>query len=161
MVWLARGIWITATFLLAAWLLMLSYQIFTKTALTTIAASLSKPASSLASALSGNIGVAVFICSFAWMFVLSSVISNLIFGKQRRIFIQFLISLALTLTASALFDAFKWAGWDLSNPKTLLSNRYAQAFGNGWFCALYLSVPFVFMIALDVHAMMQAKRLPS
>ena len=157
-VWLAKGIWVTAVFLVAAWVLMLSYQVFTKTALTALATSLKGSASLLASALSSNISLAVFVCSFAWMFVLSSVISNLIFGKQKRIFIQFLISLALTVTAAALFDAFQWAGWDLSNPKTLLSNRYAQVFSNAWFSALYLSLPFAFMIAIDLRSMWKEQK---
>ena len=101
---LARGILVTSILLAVAWVLMLTYQIFTRTAFTTVASGL-KAVPYLASTLTSNIGLAVFICSFAWMFVLSTVISNLIFGKQRRIFIQFLIGLALTLTASALFDA--------------------------------------------------------
>ena len=134
---------------------MLSYQIFTGAALTTIASSLRGAVAFLGSPLGSNIALAVFVCSFAWMFVLSSVISELIFGKQKRIFVQFLIGLALTAAAGGLFDVFKWAGWDLSNPNTLLSNRYAQVFGNAWFSALYLSVPFLFMIAIDVRAMMR------
>jgi hypothetical protein len=112
----------------------------------------------LASSLRSNLGLAVFICSFAWMFVLSSVISTLVFGKQRRIFIQFLIGLVLTLTASGLFDAAKLLGWDLSNPKTLLANRYAQVFNSGVFSALFLSVPFAFMIAMDLRAMAKARK---
>ena len=152
---LAKGVLVTAIFLAAAWVLMLSYQIFTKAALTTIASSMKGSVAFLGSSLGSNISLAVFVCSFAWMFVLSSVISNLLFGKQRRVFIQFLISLALTVTAAVLFDAFKWAGWDLSNPNTLLSNQYARVFGNSWFSALYLSVPFVFMIVLDIRAMMK------
>lgn len=137
---------------------MLTYQVFTKTALTSVASSLNGVVPYLASTLSSNIGLAVFICSFAWMFVLSTVISNLIFGNQRRVFVQFLIGLVLTLTASALFDAAKWFGWDLSNPKTLLTNRYAQVFNNALFSALFLSLPFVFMIAMDLRAMMKARK---
>ncbi len=155
---MARGILVTSILLVAAWVLMLTYQIFTKTALTTVASSLNDAIPYLASTLSSNLGIAVFICSFAWMFVLSTVISNLIFGKQRRIFIQFLIGLVLTLTASGLFDAAKWFGWDLSNPKILLANRYAQVFNSSLFSALFLSLPFVFMIAMDLRSMIQARK---
>ena len=157
-VWLARGILVTSILLAAAWVLMLTYQVFTKTALTSVASSLNGVVPYLASTLSSNIGLAVFICSFAWMFVLSTVISNLIFGNQRRVFVQFLIGLMLTLTASALFDAAKWFGWDLSNPKTLLANRYAQVFNSAVFSALFLSLPFVFMIGMDLRAMMKARK---
>jgi hypothetical protein len=157
-VWLARGILVTSILLAAAWVLMLTYQIFTKTALTTMASSLNGAVPYLASTLNQNISLAVFICSFAWMFVLSTVISNLIFGQQRRIFIQFLIGLALTLTASALFDAAKWFGYDLSNPKTLLANRYAQVFNSALFSAFFLSLPFVFMIAMDLRAAIKARK---
>ncbi|MGO8807060.1 MAG: hypothetical protein ACLQO7_10755 [Candidatus Bathyarchaeia archaeon] len=154
---MARRVLVTSMLLAVAWVLMLTYQIFTKTALTTFASGL-KAVPYLEMTFNSNIGLAVFICSFAWMFVLSTVISNLIFGKQRRIFIQFLIGLALTLTASALFDAAKWFGWDLSNPKTLLANRYAQVFNSAVFSALFLSLPFVFMIAMDLRAMIIARK---
>ena len=124
----------------------------------TVASSLNSVVPYLASTLNQNISLAVFICSFAWMFVLSTVISNLIFGKQRRIFIQFLIGLALTLTASALFEAARMLGWDLSNPKTLLANRYAQVFNSALFSALFLSLPFVFMIAMDLRTMIAPRK---
>jgi hypothetical protein len=128
---LASGFAVNAVFVTVAWLLMLSYQIFTKTALTTIAISLHGPSPAFALWLSGNINLAIFVCSFAWMFVLSSVISNLIFGQQKRIFIQFLIGLILTVTASGIFEGLKAVGVDLSNPHTLLSNSYAKIFSSG------------------------------
>jgi hypothetical protein len=107
----------------------------------------------LSSSLNSNIAVAAFVCSFAWMFVLSSVISGLIFGKQKRIFIQFLIGLLLTVTASAIFEGFKRLGFDLSNPATLLSNPYAQIFNNALFSFFFLSLPFIFMIVVDLRVM--------
>jgi hypothetical protein len=146
---LARRFAITAIILIAAWFLMLSYQIFTETALTTIAGSFPF----LASSLNSNIAVAAFVCSFAWMFVLSSVISNLLFGQQKRIFTQFLIGLILTVTAAAIFEGLKTVGFDLSNPNTLLSSSYAQIFRNDIFAFFYLSLPFIFMIVVDLRAM--------
>ena len=143
----------TCIILTIAWLLMLSYQIFTETALTALAASLHRTSSFIASAITANINLFTFICSFAWMFVLSSIISNLIFGKQRRFSIQFLISLFLTLAATAIIGTFKTFGIDLSNPNTLLQNPLARVFNNSLFAFFYLSLPFIFMIALDLHAL--------
>jgi len=156
-VWLARGIVVTSVCLAIAWLLMLTYQIFTKTALTTMVSSMGS-VPSLASLLNSNITVGIFVCAFAWMFVLSSIISNLMFGKQRRIFIQFLVSLVLTLTASGIFAALKGVGLDLSNPKIVLSNSYAQVFSNAVFSVFYLSLPFICMIVIDLRAMRKRKK---
>jgi hypothetical protein len=139
---------LTAALLTVAWFLMLSYQIFTQTALKTVADSVPF----LSSTLNSNISSAAFVFSFAWMFVLSSVISGLIFGQQKRIFIQFLIGLILTVTASALFEAIKIVGFDLANPNILLANPYAQVFRNGLFSFVYLSLPFIFMIVVDLRA---------
>jgi hypothetical protein len=149
-----KGFLITIALLIVAWFLMLSYQIFTQTAMTTFAGSVPF----LSSILNSNVSVASFICSFAWMFVLSSVISGLIFGKQRKIFIQFLIGLVLTVTASGLFAAIKIIGFDLSNPNTLLANPYAHIFSNGLFAFFYLSLPFIFMIVVDLRDMTKSRR---
>ena len=132
---------------------MLTYQIFTKSALTTVVSTLQNSTPLLSSSLSSNLAVAVFVCSFAWMFVLSSVISSLIFGKQKRIFIQFLIGPVLTVTASVIFEGFKTLGFDLSNPNTLLSNPYARIFNNSYFSFFFVSLPFIFMIVVDLRAM--------
>jgi hypothetical protein len=131
---------------------MLTYQIFTHTALSTVALSLRLPVPALSSLLNSNLTVAVFICAFAWMFLLSSIISNLMFGKQRRIFVQFLIGLILTLTASGILAGLKAVGVDLSNSHVILSNPYAQVFNNAYFSLFYLSLPFVSMIIMDLRA---------
>ena len=135
----------TALFLVAAWVLLFSYQIFTQTAISTVAYSLGS------TWLASKIDLATFVCSFAWMFVLSSIISSLIFGKERRLSVQFFVTLALTLMSSGLLEALKGVGLDLSNPTAVLSNSYTQLFSNSIFAVLYLAVPYVFMVAIDLQ----------
>jgi hypothetical protein len=53
-VWVARGVFVTSVLLVAAWVLMLIYQIFTKTALTTLASSMKGGVPSLASTLNSK-----------------------------------------------------------------------------------------------------------
>ena len=154
---MARGKLVTTVLLAVAWVLMLTYQIFTKTALTTVVSSMGA-VPSLALLLNSNIDVEIFICAFAWMFVLSSTISNLMFGKQKRIFLQFLVGLILTLTASGLLTALKDIGLDLSNPNTVMSNSYAHVFNNALFSGFYLSLPFICMIAIDLRTMKKWKK---
>ena len=82
----------------------------------------------------------------------------MMFGKQRRIFLQFLVALFLTLTASGILAALKDVGLDLSNPNTVLSNSYAKVFNNALFSGLYPSLPFICMIVIDLRAIMKSKK---
>jgi hypothetical protein len=148
----ARSIAHKAVYLVLAWVLMVSYQIFTQSALTTVTSSLGSSVPSLASLLSSKADLTIFICSFAWMFVLSALISIFMFGKERRLTIQFLVSLALTLTGSALLGLLNVAGLELSN-LSVLSQPFTLLFGNVFFAFFYLSLPFVFMLAVDLGLM--------
>jgi hypothetical protein len=74
------------------------------------------------------------------------------FGKERRLTIQFLVSLALTLTGSALLGLFHLVGLDLSNP-SVLSQPFTILFGNVFFAFFYLALPFTFMVAVDLGLM--------
>jgi len=148
----ARSIAHKAVYLVLAWVLMVSYQIFTQYALTTVTSSLGSSVPSLASLLSSKADLTIFICSFAWMFVLSALISIFMFGKERRLTIQFLVSLALTLTGSALLGLLNVAGLELSN-LSVLSQPFTLLFGNVFFAFFYLSLPFVFMLAVDLGLM--------
>lgn len=149
---MARSIAHKAVYLVLAWVLMVSYQIFTQSALTTVTSSLGSSVPSLASLLSSKADLTIFICSFAWMFVLSALISIFMFGKERRLTIQFLVSLALTLTGSALLGLLNVAGIELSN-LSVLSQPFTLLFGNVFFAFFYLSLPFVFMLAVDLGLM--------
>jgi hypothetical protein len=150
---------VTSVYLAIAWVLMVSYQVFTQTALTTVVSSLGVSFPFLGSLLNSRIDLVVFIYAFAWVFVLSSIIPKLMFGKERRIFIQFLICLALTLTGSVLFDVLKGYGLDLSNPNLILSNSYTHLFSNIFFAVFYLSLPFIFMLAIDLRSRKKGKLL--
>jgi hypothetical protein len=131
---------------------MVSYQIFTQAALTTVAFSLNGSVPLLASWINSNANVPIFVCSFAWMFVLSSLISIVMFGKERRLTIQFIVSLALTLTGSALRGLFHLVELDLSNP-SFFSKPSSLLFGNVFFAFFYLALPFIFMAAVDLGLM--------
>jgi hypothetical protein len=135
---------------------MVSYQFFTQTALTAIAGSLSTSIPSVATLIGSHLDLAGFICSFAWMFVLSAIVANLMFGRERRLSIQFLVSLGLTLLGSAALSLLHRAGVDLSNP-SVLSGPFNAIFGNPYFASFYLALPFIFMVAIDIRAIRKRK----
>jgi hypothetical protein len=136
---------------------MVSYQIFTQTALTTVASAFSVSSPAFASALNTGSSLVVFVCSFAWIFVLSAVVSKLMFGRERRLSIQFLVSLVLTLTGSTLLGLLFEAGVDLANP-SVLAQPLTALFGNAVFAFFYLALPFIFMVAIDLRSVMKRKK---
>jgi len=74
------------------------------------------------------------------------------FGRERRLTIQFLVSLALTLTGSALLGLLHLIGLDLSNP-SVFSQPFTLLFSNVFFAFFYLALPFIFMVAVDLGLM--------
>jgi hypothetical protein len=131
---------------------MVSYQVFTQTAITTLAVSMSGSSPQLAHAIMSNTNAAGFVFSFAWMFILSAMISSLMFGRERRLTIQFLVSLALTIMGSTMLGLLNSFGLDLSNPN-VFSQPVTQLFGNSFFALFYLALPFIVMIGLDLQAL--------
>ena len=153
-----RPIYLTAAYLIIAWALMVSYQIFTQTAAGSVAIALSGPAPLVADWLASDPGSAVitFVCGFAWMFVLSAIAQSLMFGRERRLSIQFIVSLALTAAGSAVLALLGSAGVDLSNP-SVLSGPFTAVFGNAVFASFYLALPFIFMLVMDWRYMQKRK----
>ena len=154
---MARKLKVTIAILALAYFLMLSYQIFTQTAVKSLVTSMGVVNPFLASLLNSRMDLAVFICSFAWTFVLSSIITSLIFGRERRLSIQFFISLALTIVSGALIDLFKGVGLDISNPHLMIPSFYPQIF-NPAVSFIFLALPFIFMITIDLHLIKKIKR---
>jgi hypothetical protein len=101
--------------------------------------------------------VVTFICGFAWMFVLSAIAQTLMFGRERRLSIQFLVSLALTATGSAVLWLLNviW-GKNIADP-IVLSGPVSTVFGNAFFGAFYLLLPFIFMLVMDWRYMQKHK----
>ena len=154
-----RPIYLTATYLIAAWALMVSYQIFTQSAAGSVAIALSGPAPLVADWLASDSGSAVitFVCGFAWMFVLSAIVQSLMFGRERRLSIQFMVSLGLTAAGSAVLELLNWVwGPNLANPD-VISGPFTVVFNNAVFATFYLALPFIFMLVMDWRYMQKRK----
>lgn len=153
-----RPIYLTAAYLIVAWALMVSYQIFTQTAVTNVATALTGPAPIVADWLnsSSTSAIVTFVCGFAWMFVLSAIAQSLMFGKERRLSIQFLVSLALTAAGSVMLELLKAANVNLADPN-VLSGPFTAVFGNAAFATFYLTLPFIFMLVMDWRYMQKRK----
>lgn len=135
---------------------MISYQLFTQTAVVTVVTSLNTFWPSTVSAwLASRVETMVFIHAFAWVFVLSSVIPSTILGKERSVLIQFFVCLALTLVAFWIKDALPSivGGQPIEKIFSL-----AVLFQNPLFAGLYLSAPYLFMLLLDIHSNRNRKR---
>ncbi|MCL5877647.1 MAG: hypothetical protein M1540_07540 [Candidatus Bathyarchaeota archaeon] len=148
---------LTPAYLSVAWALMVSYQIFTQTAVTTVVDSLAVYVPVLGLWLASRIDMVIFVYAFAWVFVLSSIIPSLILGKERSVFVQFLACLTLTLMGFVVIDILAGNGFNLADPNTVMANPYTQLFSNIFFAAFYLSLPYIFMLAIDVRGKKRRK----
>jgi hypothetical protein len=149
---LVKAALITPAYLSVAWVLMVSYQIFTQTAVSTVVSAMGPSLPFMSTWLNTRIDMVVFIYAFAWVFVLSSIIPSLILGKERSVLAQFFVCLILTLTGLVLLDVLKGYGFDLSDPTVLFSNPFTQLFTNAAFAVFYLSLPYIVMMALDINS---------
>ena len=82
-----------------AWRLIITYQLFTQTAVYSFTDYLGNVLPSLGGLLNTRIDTVVFIHTFAWIFVLASVVPSIILGKGRSILLQFFLCLTLTFVA--------------------------------------------------------------
>jgi hypothetical protein len=140
-------------YLSMSWILTVSYQLFTDTAVKSIALYTNLWIPSAGAWLNSNVQTIVFIYAFTWIFVLSSVIPSVILGKERSVLIQYLVVLILTLLAFYMADILQIIAGirisDLLSAATFLTNPILAVF--------YLAVPYIFMIVLDIRARKAAK----
>ncbi len=153
MVTLGKAVFITPLYISVAWTLMISYQLFTQTAVETLVTQINTIIPSIGFWFAARVDMVVFIYAFAWTFVLSSVIPSLLLGKERGVLIQFFVCLTLTLLTFVLLDAMEiYAGASLSQ---MLS--FSFVFTNPIMAGFYLALPYVVMIGLDVHSRRKSK----
>ena len=133
---------------------MISYQMFTETAVTTVMTYLNTLWPSIGTWITTRIDTIIFIYAFAWIFVLSSVIPSIILGKGRSVLVQFIVCLTLTLVAFMIQDAL--AGYasrpvaEIFSLNTLLQNPFLAV--------AYLLMPYILMITLDIRSRKKQKQ---
>lgn len=95
----------------------------------------------------------IFVHAFAWVFVLASVIPSLLLGKKRSVLVQFFV-FALALVAFVVQD---YVSVYLSGQSQVLLG-VAFLLGNPLLAVIYLSVPYLFMVTIDVRARRKSKK---
>jgi hypothetical protein len=144
---------ITPLYLSVAWTLLISYHLFTETAVAGLITQINTFIPTIGFWLAARVDIIVFVYAFAWTFVLSSVIPSLLLGKERGVLVQFFVCLTLTFLAFVLLDLIElYAGTSLAQ---LLS--FAFVFTNPFLAGLYLALPYLVMIGLDVKGRRRKK----
>jgi hypothetical protein len=145
---------LTPLYVSVAWTVMVTYQIFTLTAVSTVLNSFNMLWPTLGEWLLLRIDMIIFVHAFAWVFVLSSVIPSLLLGKKRSVLVQFFVCLTLALVAFVIQDSMSVY---LSDQSQVLQG-VAFLLGNPLLAVVYLSVPYLFMVTIDIRARRKAKK---
>ncbi len=140
---------ITPLYLSFVWILMISYQLFTQTAVVAVVGTIDLFWPAISAWLLSQIDIIVFVFAFTWVFVLSSVIPTVILGKNRGVLIQFLVVLTLTFISFIIQEGVL-ATFEGKTVAQILN--IAATFTNPVFALGYLSAPYILMLALDLHS---------
>lgn len=151
---MVRTAWVAPLYLSVAWTLMITYQIFTQTAVSTIVTSINASIPTIGLWLSARMDLIIFVYGFAWVFILSSAIPSAILGKERGVLVQFFLCLSLTFLALIMVDILE--GYLSISMTQFLGLSYF--FNNFVVATLYLAIPYILMIALDLHSRNMVKQ---
>lgn len=135
-------------YLSISWVLTISYQLLTQTAVSSVAGQVALLWPSGSVWINSNIGTIVFVYAFTWIFVLSSVIPSKILGKERSVLIQYIVVLILSLIAFFMPEIL----FSVANIQIDQSFGASQFLQNPIIAGIYLAVPYLFMLGLDIHA---------
>jgi hypothetical protein len=127
---------------------MTSYQLFTETTVESVAIYINMYLPTVGAWLVSRLDMIVFIHSFAWIFLLSSVIPSLLLGKERGVLVQFGVCLTLAFLAFVIQDAVTTG---LGNGALDQILGLAPLFQNPFLAAVYLSLPYVLMLGFDIR----------
>jgi hypothetical protein len=145
---------IAPLYLSISWVLTVSYQLLTDTAVRSLSAQIGLVWPAAALWINSNIQTIVFIYAFTWIFVLSSVIPSAIVGKERGVITQYIVVLTLSLIALLMPDIlFAFLGIQVEqvlSTVVILQNPFVAAF--------YLSIPYLFMLGMDWRGRTLKKR---
>jgi len=128
---------------------MISYQLFTQTAVTTLVSTINLFVPQIGGWLLSRLEMIIFIYAFAWVYLLSSVIPTVFLGKKCSIFVQFLVSMSLTFLAFIIQDGLIILFETETIDQILNLGIYLN---NAVIAAGYLAIPYLLMIGLDLQA---------
>jgi hypothetical protein len=152
---LGKATVLTPLYLSVAWTLMTSYQFFTAVTVESVTASINLYLPIIGNWMATRLDMIVFIHSFAWIFLLSSVIPALLLGKERGVLVQFGVCLTLAFLTYIVQDAVT----DLSNGALDQILGLAPLFQNPALAAAYLSLPYLLMIGFDIRCKRKKEKL--
>jgi hypothetical protein len=145
---LGKATLLTPIYISIAWTLMTSYQLFTETTVTTVTMFIGTYLPTIGAWLASRLDMIVFIHSFAWIFLLSSVIPSLLLGKERGVLAQFALCLTLAFLAFVIQDA---VATGLGNGTLDQILGLAPIFQNPLLATAYLSLPYLLMLGFDIR----------
>jgi hypothetical protein len=151
---LGKAAWQVPVYVSAAWVLMVSYQMFTETAVKSLINFVNIFWPFIGEWLISRLGMIVFVSAFAWVFVLSSVLPLVILGRERSVLVQFFVCLTLTFLAFIALDSLMAYGGHVIN--YMLS--FATVLENPFAALAYLSTPYVIMLAIDLQTRRRNKK---
>lgn len=144
----------TPLYLSFAWILMVSYQLFTQMAVTTVIMHIETFWPSVGAWLASRIDMMVFIYAFAWVFLLSSAIPSVILGKERGVLAQFFVCLIITFAAFVVQDILTtYRGGPIDQLFSV-----AVLFRNPFLAVGYLLIPYILMLILDIRSRKKRKK---
>ena len=144
-----RSAYLTPAYISVIWTLMISYQLFTQTAVSTLVSTIDFFIPQIGGWLLSRLDMIIFIYAFAWVYLLSSVLPSVILGKKCSVFVQFLVCLSLTFTAFVIQDGLVVLFEANTIDQILNLGIY---FNNPMIAAGYLAIPYLLMICLDLQA---------
>lgn len=149
-----KGAFVAPFYVSVAWTGMVTYQMFTQTAVSTALTLWSALWPAAAEWLLLKVDMIIFVYAFAWVFVMSSVIPSLLLGKKKSVLVQFFLCLAIASVAFVIQD-FVNAQW--SKQSTILLSAMSLL-SNPLFAMAFLSLPFVFMLVIDIRERRKSRK---
>ena len=146
---MGRATLLTPLYISIAWTLMTSYQLFTQTTVEAVTTYIGTILPTIGAWMASRLDMIVFIHSFAWIFLLSSVIPALLLGKERGVLVQFGLCLTLAFMAFVIQDAVKTG---LGNGALDQILGLAPLFHNPLLAAFYLLLPYLLMLGFDIRS---------
>jgi hypothetical protein len=137
---------ITPVYFSFAWTLLITYQLYTETAVKTVMNEIMVLWPSIGIILSTRVELLVFVIAFSWVYLLSSVIPSQILGKESSTLVQFII--VLTLTSSTLIIQDIMVIFTGMDPNRIFS--LTKILMNPIDAASYLVLPYVVMFIIDL-----------